>query len=485
MNPIPKLKSALAAAGVIAVLWTPVAIAAPPPQGFADLVEKVSPSVVTITTTQNVKDNRVAEFDQTFPPGSPFEQFFKRFGIPDQQGPAQPMHALGSGFVIDPSGYIVTNYHVIDGADSIKVRLAKDKEYDAKVIGKDKDTDLALLKIDAKEPLPAVPLGDSDKLRVGDTVIAVGNPFGLGGTVTAGIVSALGREHDMMGHSLGPSNSNYVDFIQTDAAINKGNSGGPLFDVAGEVVGVNSAIVSPNGGSVGVGFAIPSNLVKSVVAQLKASGSVKRGWLGVMIQNVTPDIAEATGLKEPKGALIVSVNNDGPSAGKLKSGDIILKFDGKEVPSEDELPRIVAATPQGKVVPVEIMRDGKAETVSIAVGKRTEAQVASLEKNGDQGTTKGSAVDKLGATVAALTPELRQQYNVDDDINGVVVTDVTSKTEAMENGLREGDVIQKVGSQPVTTPKELASAIDKLTTKSALLYISRGNNQLFLGVPIA
>ena len=489
MNPIPKIKSALATAGVMAVLWAPVAaIAAPPPEGYADLVEKVSPSVVTITTTQKVPDNQVAGLDQMFPPGSPFEEFFKRFGNPQQgpQGHPEPMHALGSGFIIDPSGYIVTNYHVIDGADSIKVRFGEDSDaqsYDAKVIGSDKETDLALLKIDTKKKLPAVPFGDSDKLRVGDTVLAVGNPFGLGGTVTAGIVSALGRGRDMMNREIGPSD--YVDFIQTDAAINKGNSGGPLFDVKGEVVGVNSAIYSPNGGSVGVGFAIPSNIVKTVVAQLKTDGSVKRGWLGVSIQNVTPDIAEASGLKDTKGAIIADVSSNGPSAGKLKSGDIILKFDGKEVPSSDALPRIVASTPQSKTVPVEIMRDGKRMTVSVTVGKRTDEQVASLNPNVQPGATSGEAVDKLGAQVASLTPALRQKYGIDQNIEGVVVTGVNDKTEAMENGLREGDIIQKVGSSAVSTPKELASAIDKVTTKSALLYITRRGQQLFLGVPIA
>ena len=488
MNPIPKIKSVLATAGVMAVLWAPVAaIAAPPPEGYADLVEKVSPSVVTITTTQKVPDNQVAGMDQMFPPGSPFEEFFKRFGTPQgQQGHAEPMHALGSGFIIDPSGYIVTNYHVIDGADSIKVRFGEDSDaqsYDAKVIGSDKETDLALLKIDTKKKLPAVPFGDSDKLRVGDTVLAVGNPFGLGGTVTAGIVSALGRGRDMMNREIGPSD--YVDFILTDAAINKGNSGGPLFDVKGEVVGVNSAIYSPNGGSVGVGFAIPSNIVKTVVAQLKTDGSVKRGWLGVSIQNVTPDIAEASGLKDTKGAIIADVSSNGPSAGKLKSGDIILKFDGKEVPSSDALPRIVASTPQSKTVPVEIMRDGKRMTVSVTVGKRTDEQVASLNPNVAPGSTNGEAVDKLGAQVASLTPALRQKYGIDQNIEGVVVTGVNDKTEAMENGLREGDIIQKVGSSAVSTPKELASAIDKVTTKSALLYITRRGQQLFLGVPIA
>ncbi len=484
MNPIPKFKSAMAAAGVVAVLWAPVAaMAAPPPQGYADLVEKVSPSVVTITTTENVKNNQVAGLDQMFPPGSPFEQFFKRFGVPEgQQGKPEPMHALGSGFIIDPSGYIVTNYHVIDGADSIKVRIGKqDKNYNAKVIGSDKETDLALLKIDAKKPLPSVPLGNSDKLRVGDTVLAVGNPFGLGGTVTAGIVSALGRESDMMGHHIG---SSYVDFIQTDAAINKGNSGGPLFDVEGEVVGVNSAIYSPNGGSVGVGFAIPSDIVKTVVAQLKATGSVKRGWLGVYIQNVTPDIAEATGLKNSKGALVAQVTDGGPSEGKLKSGDIILKFDGKTVDSSDQLPRIVANTPQNKVVPVEVMRDGKRETISVKVGERKENQVASANTEMPAGS-KGEVVKKLGANVAALSDTLRQKYGLGDDVQGVVVTGVDDKTQAMDNGLREGDVIHKVGSNAVKTPKQLASALDKVTTKSALLYITRRGQQLFLGVPIA
>ena len=486
MNLIPKLKTALAAAGVFAVLWAPVSIAAPPPEGYADLVEKVSPTVVTITTTQKVSNDQVADLDQMFPPGSPFEEFFKRFGVPQgRRGPVEPMRALGSGFVVDPSGYIVTNFHVIDGADSIKVKIGKDGEYDAKLVGSDKETDLALLKIDAKTNLPTATLGDSDKLRVGDTVLAVGNPFGLGGTVTAGIVSALGREYDMMGRAIGMSRSNYVDFIQTDAAINKGNSGGPLFNVQGQVVGVNSAIYSPNGGSVGVGFAIPSNLVKNVVAQLKDTGTVKRGWLGVMIQNVTPDIAEATGLADAKGALVADVSADGPSAGKLKTGDVILKFDGKDVDSSVELPKIVAATPQGKVVPVEVMRDGKRQTISIEIGKRTDDQVASLNPNAPGDRHQGESVNKLGADVAALTPGLRQQYGIDDDVDGVLVTGVNEKTQAMENGIREGDIIQKVGSQAVRTPKELMAALDKVTTKSALLFIVRDGQQLFLGVPIA
>ncbi len=333
IRPVPIATTAIAAATGAWLAWTPLAGAdTQAPGAVADLVARVSPAVVTVLATQE-EQQADASSDQMDPfgPNSPFGEFFRRFGMPEGGMPAPQPHgehpqgmALGSGFVIDHDGYIVTNNHVVDHADSLKVRMSDDREFDATVVGTDEQTDLALIKIDAGN-LPQLALGDSDAMRVGEDVIAVGNPFGLGGTVTRGIVSAKARDINA-----GP----YVDFIQTDAAINRGNSGGPLLNMEGDVIGVNSAIYSPNGGSVGVGFAIPSNTVKTVVAQLRSSGSVERGWLGVSIQNVTPEIAAAIGLEDPHGALVADVVADGPSAGKLETGDVILSFDGKRVEFE-------------------------------------------------------------------------------------------------------------------------------------------------------
>ena len=333
IRPVPVAATAIAAATGAWLAWTPLAGADPQTVGaVADLVSQTSPAVVTVLATQEEDRTAAANPGDPFGPGSPFEEFFRRFGMPNggempfpQQPEGHPQGvALGSGFVVDHEGYIVTNNHVVDHAESLKVKFADDREFDAKVIGTDEQTDLALIKVDAGD-LPVLSLGDSDAVRVGDDVIAVGNPFGLGGTVTRGIVSAKARDINA-----GP----YVDFIQTDAAINRGNSGGPLLDFNGQVIGVNSAIYSPNGGSVGVGFAIPSNTVKTVIAQLRDGGAVERGWLGVSIQTVTPEIAAAIGLDDPHGALVADVVEGSPSVGKLETGDVILTFDGKRVEFE-------------------------------------------------------------------------------------------------------------------------------------------------------
>jgi len=341
------------------------------------------------------------------------------------------------------------------------------------VMGTDQQTDLALLKIDAKD-LPELKLGDSDAVRVGEDVIAVGNPFGLGGTVTRGIVSAMARDIDA-----GP----YVDFIQTDAAINRGNSGGPLLNLEGEVIGVNSAIYSPNGGSVGVGFAIPSNTVKTVIGQLEDKGSVSRGWLGVSIQNVTPEIAAAIGMKDEKGALVSEVIADGPSKGVLKTGDVILAFDGKPVDSSRELPKLVAAATPDSTVKIDVLRQGKEETVSLTLGKFDDTRSASND-TGDQ-PQASAASDKLGATLEPLTPTAREQLGLDDDAVGAVITSLDGKGRAADAGLQVGDVILQVGDTAVRSPHDVDRAIDASKSDAVLLQIERHGAKIFVGIKLA
>jgi len=467
-------RASLGALAAGAVLWTALPGTAAADAALADLVERVSPSVVTVFTTQEVKQSDRRDRGFGFPEGSPFEEFFRRFGMPDATpGPdqGQPRQALGSGFILDGDGYIITNNHVVEDASRVKVQLTDKREFTANIVGTDPQTDLALLKIDAGDGLPHVTLGNSDGLRVGEDVVAVGNPFGLGGTVTQGIVSAIGRDINA-----GP----YVDFIQTDAAINRGNSGGPLFDIEGRVVGVNSAIYSPNGGSVGVGFAIPSNIVKTVVAQLKQGGSVSRGWLGVAIQSVTPDIAEALGLKTPQGALVAQVMPDGPARGIVEPGDVILGFAGKPVDDSRDLPKLVGATPSGTRAAIDIQRDGRRQTVEVTIGK------LGAERHAAAGGDRGEAAsDKLGATVAALTPDARRSLGLEDSVEGAVITALDGDGAATRAGLQVGDVIVRVGSDPVTGPSALATALDKAGTRSALLLVNRRGDQIFVGVKLA
>lgn len=469
------------AAGMI--VWSTAAAAAtsPTPSPIADLVEQASPAVVTVYTTQTIEEaNGPQVFG--FPPGSPFEEFFKRFGVPrgampGGQGPDHEMvrRGLGSGFVFEADGYIITNDHVVDGADEVKVRLHDGTKLPAEIVGVDKRTDLALLKVDADKTLPTLTLGDSGEVRVGETVIAVGNPFGLGGTVTKGIVSAVGRDI----HA-GP----YVDFIQTDAAINHGNSGGPLIAMDGDVIGVNSAIYSPSGGNVGVGFAIPSNVVKSVVAQLKEDGTVNRGWLGVAIQTVTPQIASAMGLDDAKGALVANVVADSPAANQLQVGDVIVSYDGKPVADSRALPPLVAATKAGDTVEIGVLRDGDSRTVEVTVGKLEPEQTASAESAAPSGNEDAAAA-KLGATVASVSPEARNALGLDASVEGAVVTSLKSDGAAAEAGLAVGDVIVRVGNQKVDNPAELDSALDKLGDDYALLLVNRRGDQLFMSVDLA
>ncbi|MBL27411.1 MAG: hypothetical protein CMM50_07675 [Rhodospirillaceae bacterium] len=466
------------------LVWTS-ASAAPAPDSFAPLVKKVTPAVVNISSEHAVSAQEqmqgMPDLPFDIPEGSPFEKFFKQFrdrmphGGP--QGPQGEVHALGSGFVIDPSGYIVTNNHVIDDATNIEVTFDDDKTYPATLVGTDDKTDLALLKIDAPKDLPYVEWGNSDDIQIGDWVLAVGNPFGLGNTVTAGILSARSRDI----HA-GP----YDDFLQIDAAVNRGNSGGPTFATDGKVIGINTAIISPSGGSVGIGFAVPSNLAKDVIAQLKENGHVERGWLGVKIQGVSPEIAEAMGLDEPHGALVAEVVSGSPAekAG-LEQGDVIVGYNGTEIDSVRDLPRLVAATPAGKDADLRIRRGSEVETVSVNIAKMEPEQVA--EASGMSGGAQSSPAAAFGAQLAPITPDLRQQFQVPDDVEGVAVVGVEPGSPAAEHGLRVGDVIRQIDREKVSDPSQVETIAEKAKQEnhnSLLLLVNRSGDDLFLGMKI-
>lgn len=434
------------------------------PLSFADLAEKLSPAVVNISSTQKVQQNPADQMQDMpqFPPGSPFEDFFKDFmqkqqGMPNGEAPSDiPMTSLGSGFIIDAAkGLVVTNNHVIKDADEVRVTLSDNTILEAEIVGHDEKTDLAVLKVKNKNhKLTEVSFGNSDKMRVGDWVLAIGNPFGLGGTVTQGIISA--RKRDI---SAGP----YDDFLQTDASINRGNSGGPMFNLQGEVIGINTAIYSPSGGSVGIGFAIPANLAKPVVMQLAEFGKTRRGWLGVKIQTVTDEIADGLGLKSVNGALVASVTPGGPAEkADIKAGDVIVEFNGQKLDAMRQLPRIVAETPIGKDADVTLIRDGKTITTKVKVGELEKAETdgliekASGEK--DSKPTKGLELKDLNVTINNISPLLRETYNIPEDVNGVVVTAVKMTSDAAQKGLAVGDVILEVNQEEV---KDTAS-VDKI-----------------------
>lgn len=446
--------------------------AAPPamnaPQSFANLAEQLLPSVVNISSTQKM-DQAAEDMPEMpeFPPGSPFEEFFKEFqnkrgggGMGEEGLPTQPSASLGSGFIIDAEkGLIVTNNHVIRDADEVRVTLHDDTTLDAKILGKDDKTDLALLQVVAGDhKLVAVPFGNSDEMRVGDWIIAIGNPFGLGGTVTSGIISARARDINS-----GP----YDDFIQTDASINRGNSGGPMFNLKGEVIGINTAIFSPTGGSVGIGFAIPSNLAKPIVDQLVRFGKTKRGWLGIRIQTVTKEIADSLGLKETGGALVASITPKGPAeVAKLQPGDVMLEFNGQKLTGMRQLPRLVAETPIGTEAKVLYWRDGKTATTTVKVGELEQAEEAGLVET-DAVTEKavaGTEIPDMGLTVSSLTDALRSSYEIPENANGVVVTAIKNGSAAAEQGLMIGDVIAEINQQPV---KEAAQAKDLIDAAKA------------------
>ena len=469
------------------------AIARAAPDSFADLAAKLLPAVVNVSSTQNAraKSNQQAGPDiPNFPPGSPFEQFFKDFlnrGRPGQRGdgpprPEQKSQSLGSGFIIDESGLIVTNNHVIDGADEVSVILQDNTTLKAEIVGRDETGDIALLRVKTDKKLPVVPFGDSNAARVGDWVLAIGNPFGLGGTVTAGIVSARGRDIRQ-----GP----YDDFIQTDAAINRGNSGGPLFNMDGQVIGINTAIFSQSGGSVGIGFSIPSNMAKTIVAQLKDFGHPRRGWLGVRIQQVTPDIAESVGLKDTSGAMVAGVTDGGPAEkSKIKGGDIILKFDGQDVKDMHALPRIVAETDVGKQVKVVVWRDGKEVAVDAVLDEKpSEAKLASGDtgKRGVDPSAGGRELAGFGMKLAPLTGELKEKFQINPDQKGVVITDVTQGGVAAERGLKPGDVIVEVQQAEVGTPEDVIKKVEGQRAqdrKSVLMLIQGQDGVRYVPLPL-
>lgn len=463
------------------------------PDSFADLAEKLLPAVVNISTLQVVSANAAPEMDMPqFPPGSPFEEFFKDFMDQHNQGGERGGQqrqrraaALGSGFVIDASeGYVVTNNHVIQDATEITVILQDDTNLPAKLIGRDEKTDLALLKVNPTgHHLTAVPWGNSDVLRVGDWILAIGNPFGLGGTVTQGIISARARNINS-----GP----YDDFLQTDASINRGNSGGPMFNLKGEVIGINTAIFSPSGGSIGIGFAIPSNLAKTVITQLIEFGRTKRGWLGVRIQAVTEDIAESLNFGTPRGALIAGVTPGGPAdKGGIKAGDIVIMFDGKPIEDMRRLPRIVAETPVGQEASITVWRAGETKTLTIKVAELEQAEeeglVESNTKPSEEGEAPQSEDKAYGLGLSSLTANLRAEFEIAEDVTGIVITEVDEDSKAAERDLQAGDVIVEAAQVEVKTPAEFLAKIEeakKEGRKSIFLLVDRKGDMRFVALPI-
>jgi serine protease Do len=464
-----------------------VGAAVPPPQTFADVVEKITPAVVNISTTKAVRGGGQVDPEFPFPqppPGSPFEDFFREFFDRDRSPDEMPRRtaSLGSGFVVDPAGFVVTNNHVIAEAEEISVVFGDDTTYEAELIGRDSKTDLALLKIKGGDgPFPAVTFADSDTVRVGDWVIAIGNPFGLGSTVTAGIVSARSRDI-----RAGP----YDDFLQVDAPINRGNSGGPSFNLNGEVIGINTAIFSPSGGNVGIGFAIPSNLAVPVIESLKTDGRVKRGWLGVRIQTVTEEIAESLGLDDTVGALVASVTPEGPAEeAQIQPGDVILEFDHKPIDRMRGLPRIVAETPIGKEVEVVVWRRGERTIFGVTLGELPEEEeLAALTEEGADVPPTSAAIDSLGVTVATITEELRTRFELPEGAQGVVIVDVAEGSAAAKESLRPGDVIVEVGQEEVSSPPEVAAKVGQAqqdAKKSVLLLIDRSGDLRFVALRFA
>ncbi len=455
------------------------------PGSFANLAEKLSPAVVNISTTQKVKGGGgpiLMPFGDGMPQGQmdQFKDFFEQFGMPNKGGdaPEQEVQSLGSGFVIDPEGFIVTNNHVIDEADEITVRFQDETQYKAKLVGRDSKTDLALLKIDAKKRLPFVTFGDSDAVRVGDWVMAIGNPYGLGGSVTTGIISARSRHINA-----GP----FDDFLQTDAAINRGNSGGPMFDMDGHVIGVNSAIFSPTGGNVGIGFAIPSALVRPVIDQLKEYGRTHRGWLGVKIQHVTDEVADSLGMDKARGALVLEITPDSPAAkAGLETGDVILSFDGKPVKEMRELPRIVAETKIGSSVKITVWRKESTKNFSVTTGELDEEEEETKTAASEEESTLPKGEKMLGMRLAPLDEELRKQFNLPKKAQGIVVLEVQSGSEAGSRGITQGDIIAGVGQEDVADiaqlKKQIAAAKNE-GKKFALLRILRGKSATFVTVP--
>lgn len=459
------------------------------PDGIADVAERVIDAVVNISTTQTVeaKSGGVESgrgATPQLPPGSPFEEFFDDFfknrrGGPggDKNGGMQPRktNSLGSGFIVDTAGIVVTNNHVIADADEINVIMNDGTKIKAELVGVDKKTDLAVLKFKPVKPLVAVKFGDSDKLRLGEWVVAIGNPFSLGGTVTAGIVSARNRDINS-----GP----YDSYIQTDASINRGNSGGPLFNLDGDVIGVNTLIISPSGGSIGIGFAVPSKTVVGVVDQLRQFGELRRGWLGVRIQQVTDEIAESLNIKPARGALIAGVEDKGPAkpAG-IEPGDVVITFDGKDIKEPKDLSRVVADTTVGKAVDVIIIRKGKEETKQVTLGRLDDGEKATPAsvKTTPDAAEKPATQKALGLDITGLSKDMRSRYKIKDSVKGVVITSVDSGSDAAEKRLSAGDVIVEVAQEAVANPADVKKRVDQLKKdgkKSVLLLVSNAEGEL-------
>jgi serine protease Do len=475
----PGLALAIALGAGIAVGFDPVlptaAQAQERPASFADLAERLSPAVVNISTRQSV--GQAGGVRPPTPPGGQFEDLFRDFFERNRRGP-RSVSSLGSGFVIDPSGVIVTNNHVIENADEIIANFPDGTSLPATLVGRDPKTDLAVLKVEPETPLVSVPFGDSDALRVGDWVLAIGNPFGLGGSVSAGIVSARNRDINA-----GP----YDDFIQTDAAINRGNSGGPLFNMAGQVVGVNTAIISPSGGSIGIGFSVPSRIAVSVVAQLREFGETRRGWLGVRIQTVTPELADSLDLPEVSGALVADVTAGGPAADAgVEAGDVILSFNGQKIGAMRDLPRIVAETAVGSRARVEVWRKGERRALNVELGRLEEGETVVAALGGRDAPAPAAAM--LGMTMEALNAAKRAELGLADDVEGVLVTDVEAGSPADAKSVRPGDVIREVSQERVRTPQDVTRLIEaarKDRRATVLLLLSNGDDLRFVALSLA
>ena len=444
----------------------------PVPNSFADLADKLMPSVVNISTTQTVRTT-TNQFPFQFPPGSPFGEMFKDFERPTERKAS----SLGSGFIIDTKGTVVTNNHVISGADDILVRVG-DKEYKAKVVGADPYMDIAVLKMETRDQFKPVSFGDSDKARVGDWAVAIGNPFGLGGTVTAGIISARNRDINL---------TRYDDFIQTDASINQGNSGGPLFNLKGEVIGINTAIIAPGqSGSIGIGFAIPANAASNVINQLIKFGETKRGWLGVRIQEVTKEIAEVEKLKKPQGALVASVGENSPAdkAG-IKAGDIILNFDGKKIDTMRTLPKVVASTEVGKSVELKIWRNKRLISKRLVLGRLESSEEFKDKKT--KTVKKVVDIDKLKIAVRDINSEDINSRNLNKKTSGVVITEISSRSP-LNNLLSVNDIIIEVQKSPIKSTSDLKKSVDSFFAKGEktllLTVINKNNQRRYLGVKI-
>lgn len=447
------------------------------PASVADVAEKLQNAIVNISTSQKLKESREVRVPKA-PKGSPFEEFFQDFF--DNQERGQRTNSLGSGFIIDPSGLIVTNNHVIEGADEITAILTDGTQLKVtKIVGRDSKTDLALLKVEPKKPLTAVKFGDSQKMRVGDWVMAIGNPFGLGGTVTVGVISATKRDIN---------SGQFDEFIQTDAAINRGNSGGPLFNMKGEVIGINTAIISPTGGSIGIGFALPSSTAALVIEQLKTYGETRRGWLGARIQTINEEIADSLGMKTARGALVAGVTPDGPAAAAgVEVGDVILKFDGQDIDAMRQLPKLVAQASVGKEVEIVILHKGERKTLKVKIDRmeeesdKKETETPPVPEKKPETPSKPRKHSSLGMTLAPINSELRSRFDIAEDIHGVVVISIDPESTGAQSDIRPGSIILEVTQQKIRSPEDLAARVvelRKLKRKTALLLLSDGRGEL-------